>query len=47
MSVKIKHACDDCAYIIEEHNKGVLDRYIVLETDEMRQLSNLIKEAGF
>jgi hypothetical protein len=47
MSVKIKHACDVCAYIIEEHNKGVLDRYIVLDIDEMKQLSKLIKKAGF
>ena len=47
MSVKIKHGCDDCAYMIEEYNKGVLDRYIVLDTDEMKQLSKLLKEAGF
>ena len=47
MSVEIKHACDDCAYMIEEYNKGVLDRYIVLDTDEMKQLSKLLEEAGF
>jgi hypothetical protein len=47
MSVEIKHECDDCAYMIEEYNKGVLDRYIVLDTDEMKQLSKLLKEAGF
>ena len=47
MSVEIKHACDDCAYIIEEYNKEVLDRFIVLNTDEMKQLSKLLKQEGF
>jgi hypothetical protein len=51
MSVEIKHACDECMYMIEECNEEdgeeVLSRYIVLDTDEMKQLSKLIKKVGF
>ena len=51
MSVEIKHACDVCMYIVkqyyEEDKEGAATRYIVLDTDEMKQMSNLLKEAGF
>ena len=51
MSVEIKHACDECMYIVkqyyDEDKKGAATRYIVLDTDEMKQLSKLLKEAGF
>ena len=47
MPVEINHVCDECAYTIEEYNEGVLYRYIVLGADEMRQLSELLKELGF
>jgi hypothetical protein len=47
MAVVINHVCDECAYTIEEYNEGVLYRYIVLGADEMKELSKLLKEAGF
>ncbi len=47
MAVKIKHVCKPCSYVIEEHNGGLLDRYIVLDNDEMKQLSKLLKEEEF
>ena len=51
MSVEIKHACDECMYIVkqyyEEDKKGAATRYIVLDTDEMKQMSKLLKETGF
>lgn len=51
MSVEIEHGCVYCMYIVkqyyDEDKKGAATRYIVLDTDEMKQLSKLLKEAGF
>ena len=47
MSVVIEHVCDECAFTIEEYNDGILYRYVVFDADEMRELSKLLKEAGF
>ena len=49
MTVEINHTHDECidTYMIKEYNDNVLFRYIVLYTDEMKQLSKLLKELGF
>lgn len=46
MTVKIKHECDDCMYMIEEYRDKILFRYILLDVDEMKQLSKLLSEVG-
>ena len=51
MAVEINHACGLGLYMIKEYykkdNDGELTRYIMLDTDEMKQLSKLLEEEGF
>ena len=47
MSVEIYHKDPGCAYTIREYNKNIITRYIVLEVQEMEQLSKLLKGLGF
>ena len=47
MSVGIQHEFPEGAYLIIERADGVMVRYIVLDTEEMKQLVSLIKGLGF
>ena len=47
MTVKVVHVYDDSSWVIQEYSEGVLLRFIILNGDEMTQLSKLLKEAGF
>ena len=47
MAVKVVLIYGDSSYVIQEYSEGVLLRFIILNGDEMTQLSKLLKEAGF
>jgi hypothetical protein len=47
MSVEVYHGCPDCDYMIEEYQENTLIRYIILDNEEMKQLSELLKGLGF
>jgi hypothetical protein len=47
MSVEIYQGCPDCTYMIKEYEGNILNRYIVLDSEEMKQLSKLLKGLGF
>jgi len=47
MSINIEHAYPKSAYLITERVEGVLIRFIILDSEEMKQLSERLKEKGF
>ena len=47
MAVDIYQGCPDCDYMIKEYDGNTLIRYIILDKEEMKQLSELLKGLGF
>ena len=45
--IKIEHACDGSPYLIDEYEKGVKFRYIILNKKDMKNLAKQMKELGF
>jgi hypothetical protein len=47
MSIEISHAINNHLYVIKEYSMGMRYRYILLNDDEMKRLSKLLKHEGF
>ena len=47
MAVEIYQGCSDCDYMIKEYNENTLIRYVILDKEEMKRLSELLKGLGF
>ena len=47
MPVDIYYPSPNFAYTIREWNKNIIIRYIVLDAEDMKRLSELLKGLGF